>query len=113
LTTYFNADHYEVTIPTIGDSINDDQITNPLGRPAAEETVTVLQTAATGDRHPGPKRDHAAPQRHRGQGELPGRAGRIACLDGAVEQRVRLAHVEAAPIVRVHAAHEGVGIEAR
>jgi len=83
----------------------------PLGRPTAEEAVAVLQSAATGDRHPRPQRDDAAPQRHRGHGQLPGGSRRIARLDGAVEQGVGLAHVEAAPVIRVYAAHEGVGIE--
>ncbi|PYP09867.1 MAG: hypothetical protein DMD56_10085 [Gemmatimonadetes bacterium] len=103
----------EVHVAALGDRVGEDEVAVPLGRPAAEEAVAILQSAATGDRHPRPQRHDAVPQRHRGQGELPGGSGRIACLDGAVEQRVRLAHVEAAPIVGVHAAHEGVGIEAR
>ena len=84
----------------------------PGRHPTAEEAVAVLQAAATGDGHAAVQGDQAPLQRHGRDRELPRRAGRIARLDGAVEQRMGLVLVQVPPVLGIDPSHEGVGIEA-
>ena len=79
--------------------------------PAAEVAIAILQPATAGDRHFA-ARSHDTPlQCHRRHGQLPRRSRRIPRLNGAIEQRMRGALVERAPVRRRDASHEGVGIE--
>ena len=107
------AELIEVHIAALRDRVGQGQVAMAGGTPAAEEPITVLQPAAARDRHVGAQGDDAAAQRHGCDSQLPGGAGRIERLDGAIEQWVRRARIEVAPVAGIHAAHEGVRVVAR
>src|SRR5439155_11220344 len=111
--TDLEAELIEKDVAALGDGVREAQVAVPLRGPATKEAVAVLQPTAAGDRHVTVEGDEAPLQGDGRHGELPGRAGGIASLDRAVEQRVALALVQPPPGRGLDAADERVGVEPR